>query len=247
MNKPEKFMFNTPFEGGARAQSMSIEERIAASLREEFETEREEIRQLATEQGIELGRREALASVENQTCEALNQIVAQSKILDSQFSTRLQEIREEAVELAVSSALKLAGDVLTALPSLSLEQILQEVFSQLRSVSHISITAPESLVETLHPKIAEISESRGYKGEIIVTGSPDLELGDCRVEWSDGGIAIDRKQIANLIGNAVERSLNDGLDDQRPTFRSGDPDQELTDCAEFIPEQQSQLVSGYST
>ena len=96
---------------------------------------------------MELGRKEALESVENRTCEALNQFISKSERLEAQMHESLEKIKKEAVKLAVSSALKLSGDVLQALPNLSLESILQEVLLEFFGLlSNIHALFPKHLL-----------------------------------------------------------------------------------------------------
>jgi flagellar assembly protein FliH len=39
----------------------------------------------------------------------------------------------------------------------------------------------------------------------VVLGEADIALGDCRLEWADGGVVRDRAAAATLIDEAVAR------------------------------------------
>ena len=49
----------------------------------------------------------------------------------------------------------------------------------------------------------------------MVLAEPEIALGDCRIEWADGGIVRDRAATEAAIGEAVGRYLG-----ARPAPRS---------------------------
>ena len=65
----------------------------------------------------------------------------------------------------------------------------------------------EDLVEPLHERIAQLSTSAGFAGKIVLIGEPQMAIGDCRVEWPDGGAERDMAALVNDVGEAVKRYL----------------------------------------
>ncbi len=45
---------------------------------------------------------------------------------------------------------------------------------------------------------------RGFEGRLVILAEPEIALGDCRVEWADGGVIRDRAAIEAAIDDAVE-------------------------------------------
>ena len=41
----------------------------------------------------------------------------------------------------------------------------------------------------------------------MVVAEPEIALGDCRIEWADGGVVRDSAKTDRAIGNAVGRYL----------------------------------------
>ena len=58
----------------------------------------------------------------------------------------------------------------------------------------------------------------GFDGRLVVLAEPGIALGDCRIEWADGGLARDRAATEAAIGEAVE-PLRRGAPRQRRSMR----------------------------
>jgi len=49
---------------------------------------------------------------------------------------------------------------------------------------------------------ARISHS-GFTGRLVVLGDPDIAIGDARLEWADGGVVRDIRQLSGDIDAAI--------------------------------------------
>jgi flagellar assembly protein FliH len=50
-----------------------------------------------------------------------------------------------------------------------------------------------------------MAHERGMSGRIILLGQSDIAEGDCVIEWADGGVARDSKEIEKEISAIVSR------------------------------------------
>ncbi|MGI9379924.1 MAG: hypothetical protein ACR2OW_09760 [Methyloligellaceae bacterium] len=246
MNQPVKFMFETAFTSKDGQGYQTPEEKAKEDLQVEFTLEKEKIRAEAFEEGRKQGLQEAHATIEAETLECTKAFMASQDSLARQCSDGLQGIRNEATEIALFSSMKLAGDLLSHHPQLPLEHLLKNIFEQIRNLSQVRISVPEKLIDSCQSRIQEMADQFGYEGQVVVSGEPDIAVGDCTIEWTDGGITLDRSKTANLIEQAISQSLNGGPVSLGSKFRTEDPDYELTNCAEFVPENQAQLNPGES-
>lgn len=246
MNQPVKFMFETAFASKDGQAYQTPEEKAKEELLVEFALEKEKIRAEAFEEGRKQGMQEALATIEAETLECTKTFVAAQDALTQQCRDGLSEIRNEAMEIALFSSMKLAGDLLSHHPQLPLEHLLKNIFDQIRNLSQVRISVPETLIDACQARIQEMADQFGYEGQIVVSGYPDIAVGDCNIEWADGGIALDRSKTAELIEQAITQSVNGEPVSLGSKFRTDDPDYELTNCAEFVPENREQLNSGES-
>ena len=63
----------------------------------------------------------------------------------------------------------------------------------------------EPTYEAAHKRLEEIARLHGFEGRLVVLAEPGMALGDCRIEWADGGLARDRAATEAAIGEAVSR------------------------------------------
>ncbi len=63
----------------------------------------------------------------------------------------------------------------------------------------------ETIYEAAHARLDEIARLHGFDGRLVVLAEPGMALGDCRIEWADGGLARDRAATEAAIGEAVGR------------------------------------------
>jgi flagellar assembly protein FliH len=65
----------------------------------------------------------------------------------------------------------------------------------------------EPTYEAAHKRLEEIARLHGFEGRLVVLAEPGIALGDCRIEWADGGLARDRAATETAIGEAVGRYI----------------------------------------
>ena len=63
----------------------------------------------------------------------------------------------------------------------------------------------EPIYEAAHTRLEEIARLHGFDGRLVVLAEPGMALGDCRIEWADGGVVRDRAATEAAIGEAVGR------------------------------------------
>ena len=50
----------------------------------------------------------------------------------------------------------------------------------------------------------QLARQSGFQGRLIVLAEPDIEAGDCKIEWADGGVVRERAAIDAKISELVE-------------------------------------------
>jgi flagellar assembly protein FliH len=150
--------------------------------------------------GYEAGRREASNEAERRleaTVTLIGQSIGQTF---TEIDTRCAEIESEAVLFFRALAEKLAAQALAAYPLAAITEAAEEAFRHLRGVPHLAVRVHESLVESVDTLTRKMARERGYEGRIIVLGDDEIAPGDARIEWADGGIVRERKEIETVLG-----------------------------------------------
>ncbi|MGE7468800.1 FliH/SctL family protein [Bosea sp. NPDC003192] len=186
MAAAKKFMFAADFSSNSRK---AVDEAALEAAKAD-----------AFHRGLDQARREG----DQQLGALLSQLVRQSELLLAQQDERLAQIEVQAAQLAVATARSLAGAALADKPLAQLLAAARECLAHARHAPHLAIRVHESLVETVEGKLSGLARETGFAGRIVVLGEPDIALGDGRLEWADGGIAIESAALDEAVDRAVK-------------------------------------------
>ena len=114
-------------------------------------------------------------------------------------------LEAESVEVAVAVARKLAPELVAAEPLGEIAALAASCFHQLIAAPHVVVRVAEAIYEIAQPRLEQIAQLHGFQGRLVVLAEPGMALGDCRIEWADGGLARDRAATEAAIGEAVGR------------------------------------------
>jgi flagellar assembly protein FliH len=65
----------------------------------------------------------------------------------------------------------------------------------------------DSLYEAAHARIEALAKQSGFAGRLVILAEPDIATGDCRIEWADGGVVLERAAIEAKINELVGRYI----------------------------------------
>ena len=63
----------------------------------------------------------------------------------------------------------------------------------------------DALYAVAKEKLDDIVRARSFEGRLVVLAEPDIALGDCRIEWADGGINRDSAAADAAISRGSRR------------------------------------------
>ena len=198
---PAKFMFENDFApgGGERKPLMALDEH-AAKLKD-AET-------AAFARGFEQGVAEGRADAEKRSVAAIERIAAAMAVLDQQIEAVEAKFETEAVEVAVAVAKKLAPELVSQEPFAEIAALAIGCFRNLVKCPHVVVRVNDALHETAREKLDEIVRRCSPDTKLVLLAEPEIAVGDCRIEWADGGIDRDSAAIAAAIDEAVTRYIN---------------------------------------
>src|SRR5882724_5812031 len=82
-----------------------------------------------------------------------------------------------------------------------------ECLKHLAAAPHVVVRVNDSLHEVARARLDEIARARGFEGRVMVVAEPEIAVGDCKIEWADGGVVRDAAKTDLAIGNAIGRYL----------------------------------------
>jgi flagellar assembly protein FliH len=84
---------------------------------------------------------------------------------------------------------------------------------------HLVVRINDSLYEGARAQIERLAAHAGFEGRMVILAEPTIATGDCRIEWADGGVVLDRAaieaKISELVGRYMaSRNAADGPEDK---------------------------------
>jgi flagellar assembly protein FliH len=196
MNAPVKFLFEDDFAAGAAAKTakpmVTLVAHQAALGR-------------AEEEGYRQGFAAAQAEIAGRTAAACERIAQSLAGLVQSLGGIEAKLEAEAVEVAFAVARKLAPELIAAEPLSEVAALAATCFRQLIAAPHVVVRIAEGTYESAHQRLEEIARMHGFEGRLVVLAEPGMALGDCRIEWADGGLSRDCAASEAAIGEAVAR------------------------------------------
>jgi flagellar assembly protein FliH len=164
-------------------------------------------RKAAHAEGVAQGKAEMVADVERKAAAALTSIGNHLGSIDKQVRAVADGLTKNTVELSLAIARQLFPALARSGAAAEVEALLVQCLEMLRTEPWFTIRVPAEQVDDLVERVQTVGNSRGYEGRLAVVGDEGLKLGDCRIEWAQGGMIRDREQIWSAIEAAVGQSL----------------------------------------
>ena len=200
MAAPAKFLFDmdfgTPDKARERpATSAEIAQKIAAA----------EAR--AYRDGFDAGQREAKAESDRRAALALEEIKISVQGIAARYAGVEARMETEAVDVAIAVARKLCGELVAAEPLGEIVGLIKDCFSHLVATPHLVVRINDQLYEGARERFERLAKQSGFEGRLVILAEPDIATGDCRIEWADGGVVLERAAIEAKINELVGRYM----------------------------------------
>lgn len=200
MAAPAKFLFDMDFSTPDRmrerpATPAEIAQKVAAA----------EAR--AYRDGYDAAQREAKAESDRRSAAALEEIGVNIKSIAQRFSGIETRMETEAVDVAVAVARKLCSTLIAAEPLSEIVGLVKDCFSHLVATPHLVVRINEALYDAAHERIERLAKQSGFEGRLVILAEPEIATGDCKIEWADGGVVLEREAIEAKINELVGRYI----------------------------------------
>ena len=200
MAAPAKFLFDTDFSAPDRMRERAVSPAEVAQKVAEAEAR-------AYRNGYDTALREAKVESDRRAATALQEIGVAIKGIAARYSGIESRMETEAVDVALAVARKLAGDLIAREPLGEITALVSDCFAQLVSTPHLVVRINDTLYEAAHTRIEALAKQSGFAGRLIILAEPSIQTGDCRIEWADGGVVLERAAIEAKINELVGRYI----------------------------------------
>jgi flagellar assembly protein FliH len=195
-----KYLFDQDFGAGAKAADKPMAAAEVAIKLGEAESK-------GFRDGFAAAEKEGAAVAANRSAIAFEHIGDALDRLSQGLTAMERRLETEAVEIAAAIARKLAPELMLREPFAEIAALATECFRQLATAPHVVVRVNDALLETARTKLDEIAKSKGFEGRVVVLAEPAIEIGDCKIEWADGGVVRDAGKTGFVIDDAIGRYL----------------------------------------
>jgi flagellar assembly protein FliH len=158
--------------------------------------------------GFAAAQAASLADAEERSAAAVERIASTLEDLGRGLSAAEAKLETEAVDVAVAVAKKLAPALIEREPLAEIAALVIDCVRHLVAAPHVVVRVNDTQYASVSGRIAEIARARSLASHLVVLAEPDVQIGDCRIEWADGGVTRDRAAIEAAIDEAVSRYVN---------------------------------------
>ncbi len=199
MAAPAKFLFDTDFAAPDKTRERAA---TAAEIAEKIANA--EAR--AYRAGYEAAQREKAES-DRRSALALEEIGIAIKAIASRFSGIEARMETEAVDVAVAVARKLCNELVSREPLGEITALVSDCFSHLVATPHLVVRINDQLYDAARDNIERQAAQGGFEGRLVILAEPGIATGDCRIEWADGGVVLERAAVEAKISELVGRYM----------------------------------------
>ena len=200
MGAPAKFLFDDDF-----SLPPAAKERAAAAAEMAHQIADAEAR--GYRDGFDAAQVEARVVSERRSALALEEIALSLRNAAGNLSAVEQRMETEAVAVALSVARKLCASLIAAQPITEIMTLVEDCFRQLVATPHLVVRVNDALYDDVRERVERLARQCGYEGRLVILAQPDLAGGDCRIEWADGGVTLERAATDAKIDELVTRYL----------------------------------------
>jgi len=200
MAAPAKFMFDMDFAAPDKARAPAVTPAEIAEKVAQAEAK-------AYRAGFDAAQREAKAEADRRMALALEQIGIAAATIAQQFEGIATKMETEAVDVAVSVARKLCDELVAREPLTEVMALVHDCFKHLVATPHLVIRINDALYDEARERIEKQARQSGFAGRLVILAEPDIESGDCKIEWADGGVVRERAVITAKIDELVGRYI----------------------------------------
>lgn len=156
---------------------------------------------------FEKGVAETLKGLEADTRDQVNVLLESAQQLLGQVERECNAIRTNAITLATTTATLLAEELTKRMPEANLEALFADALELIGETPHVTFRVNDALVEPVRKAVSSIADERGFTGKIVVLGDRETKIGDCSLQWADGGIELEGEKIRDAISAIVKHHL----------------------------------------
>ncbi len=177
---------------------------------------REEADRLAA-QALAEGEAKARQAAEVKGFASVDIIVAHLSPVSAQLAQLAAALRQEAAELAMIAARKIAGDALDKAGTEATANAIADAIRQLKGEPVVTVTLAAESIPEVERRMEQLRR-QGSDVRLAFVADPNARPGDWRVEWGEGSAGFSREDVEARIESILKARLEDPVAPQLELF-----------------------------
>jgi flagellar assembly protein FliH len=148
---------------------------------------------------------------------SVDRIVAHLAPVTQQLAVIAASLRQEAAELALAAAKKIAGDALDANGAKAAAEAVANAVLLLRDKPTLVVSVEPSSLAAVNARVEQLKQM-GRMPEMVFAADVRSRPGDWRVEWAEGSAGYSTADVEAAVEAAVQDRMNDPVEPQLDLF-----------------------------
>jgi flagellar assembly protein FliH len=148
---------------------------------------------------------------------SMDRVVGHLAPVSAQLAQIADALRQEAAELALIAARKIAGDALDKAGAEAAANAIAEAVKLLKGNPVVTVSVAPDSVPEVQRRLEQLRQ-QGRAASLSFIADPSAKPGDWRVEWDDGAVGFSREQVEAAIDAVIKARLQDPVEPQLELF-----------------------------
>jgi len=192
-----KFMFDRSFDNDAAVRAP---ERKPVTLKPD---QYDALKQESYDAGFAAGRAAGMDEQNQNLIALLARVDATIQTMTANMQAFHKQSEAGMRQIALAIAKKVLPNFAARNGLQEIEALLAEVMGEMVHEPRLVIRINETQFDAVDEKVTALSTQKAYAGKVVVLADAEIAVGDCRIEWADGGM----ERNAEATMQQIEQTL----------------------------------------
>lgn len=176
----------------------------------------EAARKAGFEEGLVAGRTEAESSAAAKSAQTLENIANAFADFNQDRTDEVAQAASDALGIAVAVVRKLFPTLRTKLAEKEIRAFVAQRLGDAGDTRTLKVQVHDDLCEPITAQMTELAKQSGFSGTVTVQADPDLDPGDVRLDWREGGV----ERVYETLWTGLEAALTRSIGSLEPSAKA---------------------------
>jgi len=194
-----KFMFDCSFDGATAANRPAPERKPVTLKPEQYDA----LKQESYDSGFAAGCQVTQDQHQKWITKTLHGLDKNITAVFADIQSFYQEQDSRIRQITLTIAKKVLADFTARHGLEEIQKVLSDALTEMVHEPRLVVRVHQDQFDAINTYISDMAVKKAYSGKVVVLADSDIPLGDCRVEWADGGL----ERNTQAVWNGVEKII----------------------------------------